>query len=155
MSRNEQHKYQKASQSGFTLMEIMVALGILGIGMFVMVVSHHSTLKLYVNAQEDANARLLFERVLGDAEIKVMTGELTGEGDFGPRYAGYTYNYKAQLVKDGMPGFFEITANIIGPEEEHTLKMYVFGSGDKWEQDAGKKKGNTAKSDGSKKQKRT
>ena len=130
--------HNQSSKSGFTLIEVMMALGILGIGMFVLVASHQGSLRLYSSAQDDAMSRLLLERVLGEAELKVMEGELSGEGDFGPRYAGFTYSYKAQLYRDEVPGLFELTVQLMGFEEERSIAMFVFGTGNKWDLDEGR-----------------
>lgn len=128
------HSRRRGTEAGFTLAEVMIAVGILGASMFVLVSAHHGSLRLYGDAQETATARLLLEQALGQAELVVMLGELSGEGDFGPRYAGYSYSFEAMLWNEQVPGLFNVTVWIMGPESEVTMNMYVYGSGDKWKE---------------------
>ena len=59
------------ARSGFTLIEIMVALGILGTALIVLLNAHYAALHLCSDAQEEVIVRTLTERALAQGEIEV------------------------------------------------------------------------------------
>jgi len=120
-------------QRGFTLTEVLVALAILGGGMFVLVNAHFSALALHLFTQEEVDSRMLLEITVARAEMGIAAEELSGGGDFGPRYPGYTWSYEAQQMGDAENPymmdvqFYTVTATLSDSEGESTsLQFYSF-----------------------------
>lgn len=116
-----------AADAGFTLIEIMVALAILGTALFVLLEAHYGAMRLFVNARDQVEVNSLLERALGIAEAEVMTGSTGGHGDFGKRYPDYSYTYQVDdLGGSDQPGFYSVTVILQGPQDgvEMTLLVY-------------------------------
>lgn len=123
----------KNNRHGFTLAEVLVALAILGGGMFVLVNAHFSALSLHLYTQEEVDARMLLELAVARAEMGVAAEELTGGSDFGPRYPGYNYTYDAQPMGDSENPymmdieFYTVTTTLTSPDGETvSLQFHTF-----------------------------
>ena len=113
--------------AGFTMLEVLVALAILGTGLFILLQHHFASLNLLVEAQEQALMRVFVRQVVAEAEREVLQGNDEGEGDFGDRYEGYRYTFSAKpFNKEDAPGLLEVTAKVMGPLEERELSFYIF-----------------------------
>jgi prepilin-type N-terminal cleavage/methylation domain-containing protein len=92
---------EKISETqGFTLIEIMVSLAILGGGMFLLMNAHYSALQLHMLTEEEVDSRMLLESSVARAEMGIAGDELSGSGDFGTRYSGFSWSYEAQELGD-------------------------------------------------------
>ncbi|MFP4190884.1 MAG: type II secretion system protein [Candidatus Hydrogenedentota bacterium] len=111
---------------GFTLIEIMVALAVLGTALFVLVEAHYSAFRLFEESREEIIERQLLERVLHEAEVEVMAGEMNGADEFGARYPDYSYSFDAAQVGDERLGLFEVHASLDTPNGDRELSMYVY-----------------------------
>lgn len=111
---------------GFTLIEIMAALAILGTAMFILVDAHYSAFRLFEESREQIIERQLLERVLHEAELEVMAGEMSGAGELGARYPGYSYSFDAVQVGDERLGLFEVHASLDTPNGDRELSTYVY-----------------------------
>ncbi|MCK5862827.1 MAG: prepilin-type N-terminal cleavage/methylation domain-containing protein [Candidatus Hydrogenedentes bacterium] len=125
--------YSHKHKDGFTLAEVLVALVILGGGMFVLVNAHFSALSLHLYTQEEVDTRMLLEMAVAHAEMGIATEELSGGSDFGPRYPGYSYSYDAQPMGDTENPymmdieFYTATATLTTPDGETTsLEFHTF-----------------------------
>lgn len=106
------------TREGFTLLEVLVALAILGTAMFILLDAHGTTLRLHTAAKEEVLARSLLERATAMAEVQVMAGTFNGSDEFGERYPGYRYTFDAQAMGQEYPGLVEVRVEIEGPEDE-------------------------------------
>ncbi len=112
---------------GFTLIEVVVALAVLGASLFVLLQAHFASLNLYLDAEEQALADLFTAQAVGIAEFEILSGEESGEGDFGERFEGYAYSYSTeQRDPEAAPGLFDVTVSIAGPEETRTIMFVVY-----------------------------
>ncbi|NLV44221.1 MAG: prepilin-type N-terminal cleavage/methylation domain-containing protein [Candidatus Hydrogenedentes bacterium] len=127
---------KRRGRAGFTLVEILVALTILAGSMFVLVNTHYSALNLHLMTAEQVDARVLLESTVGRAEMALAGKELSGGGDFGSRYPGYSWTYEALEMggEEGSPllsdtVFYKVTATLTGPDgESQTLEFYTFSN---------------------------
>jgi prepilin-type N-terminal cleavage/methylation domain-containing protein len=124
---------KRNSQGGFTLAEVLVALAILGGGMFVLVNAHFSALSLHMFTQDEVDSRMLLEIAVARAEMGVAAEELSGGSDFGPRYPGYSYTYDAQPMGDSENPFmmdiefYNVTTILSSPDGETvSLQFHTF-----------------------------
>ncbi len=89
-------------QAGFTLLEIVAALAILGGALLVLMDMHYGSMRLFDGARQAVIMQSLAERALGRAEMEVAAGKLEGSGDFGKRYPDYSYTFQATpITPDG------------------------------------------------------
>lgn len=128
--------YRRNITSGFTLIEVLVALTILAGSMFVLINTHYSALNLHILAADEVNSRALLENAMAQAEMGIAAKELTGEGDFGSRYSGYSWSYEALEMggEEGSPiladtVFYRVTATLNRPDgESTTLEFLTFSN---------------------------
>ena len=115
------------AESGFTLIEIVMALAVLGVGLFVLLEAHFASLNLYADAEEAATMDLLVTQAVGIAEFEVLAGDQSGNDDFGHRFEGYKYTYTATLSDSvETPGLFDVRVTITGPEETREVDFLVY-----------------------------
>lgn len=111
---------------GFTLVEILVALAILGTGVVMLIESHYAALRLFSNADEEALMQNLLARALGQAEHEVLAGTLEGSGDFGKRFPEYSYSFSSDPLEEDIPiRYFEVTAKVNGPIDSREMSVLV------------------------------
>lgn len=114
-------------EDGFTLIEIVIALAVLGIGLFILLEAHFASLNLYIDVENEAIMDLLFTEAIGTAEFEVLSGNEFGGGDFGERYEGYTFNFSATARDpEELPGLFEVNVSIIGPDESRDTTFFLY-----------------------------
>ncbi len=123
----------RTKRQGFTLAEVLVALVILGGGTFTLMSAHFAALGLHSFTQEAVDGRQLLESIVGRAEMAIAVEELSGGGDFGPRYQGYSWTYEAeQIGNTDSPftmdtAFYHVRAALSAPDgKEQTLEFYTF-----------------------------
>jgi general secretion pathway protein I len=117
----------KSYNEGFTLMEIIIALAILGISLFVLLETQYSSLSLFSGSQEVTISNMLMDQAIAQAELDILIGEETGNGDFGDEFPGYSFEYESKLVDENeLPGLLEIKLTLYQPgfEEEVFFRVY-------------------------------
>ena len=113
--------------SGFTLVEIMAALAILGTAMFMLLQAQHGAMRLYQATRHQALVEELATRALGIAETEVFMGETNGSDEFGDRWSDCKYEYSAQEVSaEDQPGLVRIDLKITGPEIEYKTSVLIY-----------------------------
>ncbi len=118
------------NSAGFTLAEVLVALSILGTGLFVLVGAHQSAMRLQIDAEGAVEERQLLEGAVARAEVAVMTGTLSASGDFGGRYPDYTWAFDAQPAgADELSQLYQVTARLQTPDGEKSLDFFVYNTG--------------------------
>lgn len=114
------------SEGGFTLMEVVVALAILGTGVIMLLESHYGSMRLFADAQERAMTDSLLVEAIGLAEQSVLTGERATDGDFGLRYPDYSWSYTSRtLNSNDFPGLVEITLTITTPAGDEARTFFI------------------------------
>ena len=115
------------SRGGFTLLEVVVALAILGTGLVMLMETQFATLVMFDDAQTQVTERMLLEWAIGEAERDAMTGSDSGDGDFGNRYPDYSYSYSAtQVSAEEMPGLLEITVTVRGYDDSIEMVFFAY-----------------------------
>lgn len=114
---------------GFTLMEVLVALGVLSTSLFVLVSAHYSAMNLVVEGMDEADRRMLLESAVGRAEVAVMTGTLSGGGEFGAAHEGFSWSFEAMPAgADEMVPLYQVTATLTTPDDTKSLDFFVFNN---------------------------
>jgi len=122
----------RKARTGFTLLEVVVALAILGISMFVLLQTHLNALSARDRQQTKVTMNHLIVQALGHAELEIATGTLSGGDDFGDRWDGYSYEFDAQYFGESYPNLYEITVRIATPDDAVdayvTTQLFYFRS---------------------------
>lgn len=112
---------------GFTLIEVLVALGLLGIAVFVLLESHYGSLSLFTSAEEEAIADIVINQAVAHAESEILSGKQQGSGKLGAHLPDYNYSYSAtEANATETPGLFEVTVTVTGPELDRTINYLVY-----------------------------
>ncbi len=112
---------------GFTLIEIVAALGILSLAVFLLLQTHFASLNLIVDVEDQALMDVFVTQAVGIAEFEILSGEESGEGDFGESFEAYSYTYTAELRDEQeAPGLFDVSVSIVGPGETRTIDFLVY-----------------------------
>lgn len=113
--------------AGFTLLEVLVALAILGTGLFVLLQNHYASAQLLAEAQEAATMQLFMQKAVADVEREVLLGNDEGDADFGQRHPDFSYIYTSTPHnEDEFPGLLKVTVSLNGPLGEEERTFYVF-----------------------------
>ncbi len=117
----------KHSRAGFTLLEVVIALAILGTGMVMLLESHFGTLSLFSDAQDAATLEILSKQGTALAEVEILTGETSGDGDFGEAYPGYSYEYMTEVIDEfELPGLMRVDFVLHAPSDEVEFNFRVY-----------------------------
>lgn len=112
---------------GFTLIEVVAALAVFGVALFILLEAHFASLNLFIDIEDQAMMDVFVTRALGIAEYEILAGSESGEGDFGETYEGYAYSFIAELRDPEVaPGLFDVTVTITGPEDTHSVMFLLY-----------------------------
>jgi prepilin-type N-terminal cleavage/methylation domain-containing protein len=118
---------RRGAAAGFTLIEVVVALTLLGAGVFILLQSHYGTMNLFITARDSAMEELAVGQALANAEREVLSGETQGGGEIGAAFEGYSYSFSAeQQDETETPGLFEVTVSVTGPNLEREVNYLVY-----------------------------
>lgn len=119
--------------SGFTFLEILLALAILGSAFTVLLVAHTSSLRQAAAARRLMTATLLAREILTDTEIEGPP-DLGGDaGDFGEAFPGFAWERQVENVAlpIELPSFVptdrlrEVRVRVTWPERGETAATEV------------------------------
>ncbi|MCC6797655.1 MAG: prepilin-type N-terminal cleavage/methylation domain-containing protein [Candidatus Hydrogenedentes bacterium] len=123
---------------GFTLIEIMIALAILGTSLFVLLDMHYNAVQVQTRLENEVRVRNLLSLAAGISEVEVAAGNLNGSEEFGDRYPGWSYAFEAEEVEastsrstggadtPAFPGLYYVAVNVLDPDNlEHSLEYYT------------------------------
>ncbi|MBW2151922.1 MAG: prepilin-type N-terminal cleavage/methylation domain-containing protein [Deltaproteobacteria bacterium] len=119
--------------SGFTLLEIMVAVSIIAI-VFVSIFRMHSqTLSMSHSVRFFTSAPLLAQKVLAEAEAKSSEDLISDSGDFRDGFTGYRWRISVEDVESDILGEtakdlkkIDITVSDGNNENLYLLRTYRF-----------------------------
>ena len=139
--RCKQTTRERAAQAGFTLIEIMIALAILGSSLFILLDMHYNAVHIQDRLEFEVKIRNLLAQAAGIAEVEIAAGTLKDSQEFGDRYPGFRYTFDAELVdgststnassnKNGAlsayPGLYDVLVTVEDPDKvAHELHFYV------------------------------
>ncbi|HOK08421.1 MAG TPA: prepilin-type N-terminal cleavage/methylation domain-containing protein [Candidatus Hydrogenedens sp.] len=111
---------------GFTLMEILTALAILGGAAFILFNVHYNAMKLHEATITQTDENQLIYAACSRAEVGVLTGTLEESGDFGPAYEGYSWNYIATAIgSDPSIPLYTVNVNLMTPSNENKTITFL------------------------------
>ena len=83
---------------GFTLLEVMVAMAILGIALLGLLSLHHQSVQSVIRAQQSTRASMLAQAVMTEAELERFPDLGRTSGDFESAFPGEFPDYRWQRV---------------------------------------------------------
>jgi len=106
-------KRRTAAAGGFTLIEVMVALGIIGIAMVALLALHHQNMQSVIAAQDLNRAAMLAQTLMTDAEMQRFPDLGTTRGDFERYFPGLYSNFRWQRVVEESAMFTDVRKVIV------------------------------------------
>lgn len=86
------------SRGGFTLLEVMISIAILGMGLLALLSLHHQSMQSVIAAQDETRAAMLAQVVMSDAELQRYPDDGTSHGDFHEMYPNKYPNYRWERI---------------------------------------------------------
>lgn len=122
-------KRRKSFLTGFTLMEILTALAILGGSAFVLLSIHYNAMRLHEEALSISDEYQLLTLACSRAEMGVLSGTLADSGEFGEKFEGYSWSYSATPVgSDPAVSLYAVNVTLNKPEgESKTVNFLCYG----------------------------
>ena len=128
---NENFSHQEPA-SGFTLLEVMVAMAIMAIVLVSVYRMHSQTLAMNTATRFYTQAPLLAQSKL--AQLESAASELIGgdAGDFGEEFPGYSWNVSTEEVSSEALGEvgddlkrIDVTVSLNNDEFTYTVRTYL------------------------------
>jgi general secretion pathway protein I len=107
----------KSSSRGFTVLEVLVALAILGSAFTVLLVAHASAVRVEGSAQRLMTGTLLAREILTRTETEGPPEFGGDSGDFGESFPGYTWERTVQEMS--LPVDLPLSVSVNNLKEIH------------------------------------
>jgi len=119
---------QTKRNAGFTLIEVLVALSLLGVSMFVLLQTHYNAMSTFADVRDASELEFLTAEAIAAAEVEVLTGETRGSGEFPGTDTELTYSFEATDVDTAnLPGLKRVLVTVNRPDKEpHVFELLVF-----------------------------
>jgi len=135
MTINVKSFYTKTyrSSTGFTLLEIMVAISIIAIVLVTVYRMHAQTISMNVISRFNTVAPVLAKQILTQNETKTLDELADDSGDFGKEFTDYKWQVSVKEVESEALGEIakdvkqiEVTVSFNEDEDVYTLRSYRF-----------------------------
>ena len=117
--------------SGFTLLEIMVAVSIIAIVLVSVYKMQAQTISMNHAARFDTTAPLLARLKLAEVEIESPGGQTDDSGDFGDEFPGYRWNVviediESEVLENIADNLKQININVSFNTDEFTYRLRTY-----------------------------
>jgi general secretion pathway protein I len=128
LSRSESRDQRGAA--GFTLLEVMIAIAVLGVAMLALLSLHDSNLQSVMRGQELSTASSLAQSLMTNAEMERIPMVGSTQGDFQRLFPGAYRNFKWQRTVEMSAMFPDIrkvqVTVFYGPRFRHNFSIVEF-----------------------------
>jgi len=87
-------KITHAARAGFTLLEVLIAIAVLGIALLALLSLEHQDLQSVIRGQEISRAAMLAQAMMTQAELERFPPLGTSSGNFDQMYSGQYPNFR-------------------------------------------------------------
>jgi len=119
--------------TGFTLLEIMVAISIIAIVLVSVYGMHSQTISMNYISRFQTTAPMLAKQVLTEIESKQIDDLVDDSGDFGKEFSGYKWKVSVKEVESEALGEIakdlrqiEVTVSLNEDEDVYNIRLYKF-----------------------------
>ncbi|MDY7036263.1 MAG: prepilin-type N-terminal cleavage/methylation domain-containing protein [Thermodesulfobacteriota bacterium] len=120
---------RKSKSKGFTLLEILISLGILSIALLSVIQLQAKNLDLQTEAQFITIANLLAHDRLSNIQSQAILTDRTSSGDFGEDFPSFTFQEEISEMTD-MEHLFKVRVSIILEKDNYfndfSVETYLF-----------------------------
>ena len=121
------------SSTGFTLLEIMVAISIIAIVLVSVYGMHAQTISMNFISRFQTTAPMLAKQVLTKIEAKPIDDLVDDSGDFGKEFSDYKWQVSVKEVESEAIGEvakdlkqIEVTVSLNEDEDVYNIRLYKF-----------------------------
>ncbi len=121
------------SSTGFTLLEIMVAISIIATVLVTVYRMHAQTISMNFISRFQTTAPMLAKKVLTEIESKTVDNLVDDSGDFSKEFSGYKWQVSVKEVESDALGEIakdlkqiEVTVSLNEDEDVYTIRSYRF-----------------------------
>ena len=115
---------------GFTLLEVMVAIAILGTALVSLLSLHHQSMQSVIRAQDMTRASMLAQAVMTEAELERFPELGRSTGDFQSSFPGQFQNFRWERVVEASANFPDVREVKIlvryGPGQSRSFALVEF-----------------------------
>jgi general secretion pathway protein I len=119
-----------SSPSGFTLLEVMIALAVVAIAMLALLALHHQDLQSIIRAGDMSRAAMLAQTMMTQAEMAGLPPVATTSGNFQSLYPGQYKNFKWRRIVENsatFPDIRKVTIDVLyGPYFSRRFELVEF-----------------------------
>jgi type II secretion system protein I len=123
--------HRQMQGGGFTLLEVMVAIAILGVALLALLGLHHQSLESVIRSQDTTQAVMLGQALMSEAELERFPPVGTNSGTFDKLFPGRYRNFSWQRLVTQSPIFPDIRIVKVlvlygaGQRRQFTLTEYL------------------------------
>lgn len=110
---------------GFTLIEVLIAVAILGSALFILLQAHYVALRANTELRDEVMMRNLTAQAMGIAQTEVSAGNFQDSQEFGKRYPGFKYSFDAQAMGEEYPALYEVRITVEGPNVRREVRSFM------------------------------
>ena len=125
-SKLQSRVHRRLTASGFTLLEVMVAMAIMAIVLVSVYRMHAQTLTMNTAARFYTQAPMLAQSKLAQLELDSSGITATDSGDFGDKFPGYTWRISTAEVASEALGEFAADLNRIDMTVVFNSDEYIY-----------------------------
>jgi general secretion pathway protein I len=98
-------KIAPAARAGFTLLEVLIAIAVLGIALLALLSLEHQDLQSVIRGQDISRAAMLAQALMTQAELERFPQVGTTNGNFNQMYSGQYPNFRWTRSVEPLPVF--------------------------------------------------
>jgi len=99
---------ERTRAGGFTLLEVMIAIAILGTALAGLLGLHHQSMQSVIRAQDFTRASMLAQSVMTEAELERFPELGTTDGDFQAAFPGQFQDFRWERVVEASANFPDV-----------------------------------------------
>ena len=118
---------QRSRPAGFTLLEVLVALGVIAFAFVGLLGLHARNIQLIARDQNLTRATLLGRELISQIQFQVQTNGLQDLGDSSGTFEGYPgYRWERQVLSTGLDEMREVVVRVIWDERNPSACELVY-----------------------------